>query len=302
MLPIINTETIEKYECPACANGISVNNGFSFNTIFPEHKKYLHSLSFIENLKFSTSLYTCKNCNEFWILKDNFMRHVPNKMIRIIEEWNSKKLKPSQEILQKLLKIKGCMLFKTHGDILFPCKCKTKNDENIDFCVVSFQKGPPRYNQEKIILIDQIEDIHESQYALSAEIRRSSINAPELWMGFYPTVIESKEKKEKFIIDHGAVFFNENGLKGEQMQLVEDKEIKIIKDRASLTTNFPRAYRGDSNWTWIIADWNDRYLQENSFAINNEEALKREEYIKIAEEYTKAGVGVSGKEEDTRFK
>ncbi len=125
----------------------------------------------------------------------------------------------------KLLKsIKGLELNvnKIHL-IAYPCKCITKKNI-IDFCIylvsqVSNERLEKQFPNN--LSLNEIKEIKESEYALPYNIRLATTKAEDLRMGFYPTQVESRDRK-LYILNGPTHFLKDGERKGKDFTLVKN--------------------------------------------------------------------------------
>lgn len=189
------------------------------------------------------------------------MYNIPEEFIDMVVKWSERVLLPNDNLLSKLKEI-GATPPDLYGNlkeyIRIPCKCVTKLNEEIDFCIVSFQRFPPDYHQrtsgKKIIFIDELVDVLESEYALNRQVRLATTKAQEVRMGFSPTFVTTPDDK-LFILGGITDFFECDGYKGKDITL--PKEDIYLSEKRSIF--YKKGYY--EKITWVIADWKDEYKQ-----------------------------------------
>jgi hypothetical protein len=107
--------------------------------------------------------------------------------------------------------------------IAYPCKCITKKGV-IDFCIylVSQASNATLENQfPNNLLLSEVEEIKESEYALPYNIRLATTKAEDVRMGFYPTQVESSDRK-LYILNGPTHFLKDEDRKGKDFMLIEN--------------------------------------------------------------------------------
>ena len=204
-------------------------------------------------------LFRCSKCYGYWFISDNntVMEYVSENHIDTLRKWNKRNLIADKYIFEKLMSI-GDTPPDIYGNfkefVRIPCKCVMNGGQEIDFCIVSFQKTPPNYHQlaeGNILFIDEVADVQESEYALSVKVRSKTSLAKEIRMCFSPTLVCAPDEK-KFILNGITNFFDGYGYKGKDITLPEDDIQFSEKECIYYDKNTNRQI------TWVIADLIDR--------------------------------------------
>lgn len=250
---------VRKMSCPSCLeeNVVGFNWKLARKGKFPELNRYASGLKLDKELKFG-EVYSCQVCETKWFLNDDkaFMEIMPTSQIEIVEEWNSRNLTPSRDIVSKLKKIGATPpdIFGNMSEFIdIPCRCTTKDGRNVEMCLVRFQKKPPLDEiYKEVIFMDDVADIFESACALSPKVRVASSNADEVSMGFAPVFVQSRTGDE-FILNWTQNFFEMSGYRGKDIVLGNEKK---------LGKHMPPIYHDDpSKITLVVADWSRRFLK-----------------------------------------
>ena len=241
-------------KCPNCGKELYIS--FDWDTYLNE---YVSSLQNYKKCK-NGILFQCKRCETFWFLgnRQSQMESISKSYLNLVLEWDKRSLSPNDKILSKFSDI-GATPPDIYGNgeeyIRIPCKCITK-DEEIDFCIVSFQKSPPDYfqreNGNRIIFIDELVDIEESKYALNKEVRLATSLAYEVSMCFSPTCVVEPNGKV-YILNGITDFFEDYEVIGKDIALPKH-EIALNRDKSIY---YDKSYY--KKITWVIADWKDEY-------------------------------------------
>jgi hypothetical protein len=242
-----------KIGCPRCAEGKKYIS-YRWNDAEAKKRGYVDSLYEVKKLKVG-SLHRCPKCNISWYLKTwgkgiQDMCFVEDVNLPLLEKWNNKKLTIPNSLLEKLKYIKATPLPWVSGLIHVPCAIKLKTGGTLDFCLISIQKTPPLGSQN--ILIDEVEDIFESEYTLSQKIRLATSLAEEETMMNAPTYAKDRENRF-FNLQFEPEFFEKDGIKGKDLVLLEPKDFDFLKEKASKEWVYSRPKK----IIYIIADWFD---------------------------------------------
>jgi hypothetical protein len=111
-----------------------------------------------------------------------------------------------------------------------PCKIRIGKKEQ-DFVTLITSKYLPIYRilyfnknikPENYFFIEDVDEICKSNYAISKEIRTSSINAGEVMKNYFPTILEG-QKNEKVLLEGLTLFFTSKNTVGSDLKLSEQK-------------------------------------------------------------------------------
>lgn len=250
---IKSKEDENREQCPNCGTTKYLN----FST--QEYRNnFKNTLENFDICKYGR-LLRCKKCFSYWFISGNniVMEYISENHINVFNEWNKRNLFADNYILKKLMNI-GATPPDIYGNlkefVRIPCKCVTKDGQEIDFCIITFQKLPPNYYQldeGNILFIDEVADVYESEYALSAQVRSKTSLAEEIRMCFSPTLVCAPDGK-KFILNGVTNFFDGYGHKG--------KDITLPPDDIQLSEAECTYYDENINKriTWVIADLIDQ--------------------------------------------
>jgi hypothetical protein len=180
----------------------------------------------VRPLKFGY-LHQCVECGQFWVLDDqeNFIERVRDDLESILFEWDATPLPISKEHLCTLSAIGG-----TGGDrygngrerIEIPCAITVRDAAVNDPAVLWITKKPPLADYPKMSLFRDVASVTPTDYALSLDVRRRTLLAHEVGMGYAPTLVESSSG-EKFILNWSPCLFFHDGIKGREIHLSEER-------------------------------------------------------------------------------
>lgn len=245
---LTGNEDFTKKGCPACDSpNVICTNFSSFNDDYSGPLINLYKLK-------TGQLLQCEICKAIWFI-DNSKEQadtVVQDRLRVVKEWNSKKLSIRPNHLQVLLEI-GCTPSDHYGNlkefISIPCKCTLTSGEIIENAVVSIQGKPPvgliYHGHNDFYFIDQVIEIQPSDLSLPLKVRIETAKADEIRMGWAPTVVFLPNNK-MYITNGTTNFFLEDGVKGKDISISADHQGQF--QAASHTENLIKEIR-------IIADW-----------------------------------------------
>ena len=208
----------KKIGCPNCYQ----KDIISFGTDYLENK--IISLIKLTDEIGGIKIYKCEKCDTQFYIKENMYERIIDGQIELLKKWSEKNLVCTDNLKNEIEKIgltNDWNLSKTA-----PCKIELNNGEKFEFTTIKFSNLPPlgyHYTTFKnIFFIDEIKNISESDYGISAEIRNEAEKSEEKRMGFYPTVLKSKEGK-KVVLNGVSIFFNSNNIKGSELKLAHEE-------------------------------------------------------------------------------
>jgi len=177
-------------------------------------------------------------------------RRVPTERLDILNEWNENKLAIEDKHIRVLDAIGGTAQKHWMGydfAISIPCAISTTSGERIDPAIIWITKRPPIDDFiTHIRLYRNIDAIQPSRFALPMVVRRSTINAPEVSMGFSPTRVEANNGKP-FILHWSTSLFNQNDITGSDI-LLSRKPFRADEHITIAKTDMDHA-------TYFYADW-----------------------------------------------
>jgi hypothetical protein len=216
-----------------------------------ELRALVEHLKQVKNLKFG-QLYTCRLCGSNWVLDtDRYaMTRVPDGRRDLLNEWNDTKLPIEPGHLQVLDAIGGTAIkyeMGRDGVIAIPCAITIQSGERFDPAVVWITRRPPIDNFViRTRLYRNVKAVEPSRFTLPMDIRRATVLAPEVSMGFAPTRVMSPDGTP-FAVHWATLFFNKNGVTGSEIRL----SARRFRKDESITvadSDFDQA-------TYFLADW-----------------------------------------------
>jgi hypothetical protein len=240
-------------KCKVCDDPPYMAFNWQFAQKHEDHK--LHSLfaqlKLMKSLKFG-QLYSCQLCGLNWVLDDNLqtMTRVPNDRRNILNEWNDKQLSVGPEHLRVLDAIGGTApnYWIGHTDLIeIPCAISMQSGERIDPAVVWITTRPPvDIFTSRLRLYQNIGAIEPSLFALPMDVRRATVFAQEISMGFAPTRVVSA-KGRPFVLHWATSLLAQDGITGSEIRLSAkpfriDESVTIAEADSTLAT-------------YIFADW-----------------------------------------------
>jgi hypothetical protein len=111
-------------------------------------------------------------------------------------------------------------------DRIVPCKIELNSGDKYEYTTIIFSNRPPLghfYSTYKnVFFIDDIKHVSESEFAVSFDIRKRAEKSEERRMGFYPTVLKTKDDK-RIVLNGVSIFFNSNNIKGSELELANEE-------------------------------------------------------------------------------
>ncbi|MFH0894150.1 MAG: hypothetical protein V2A54_06925 [Bacteroidota bacterium] len=220
----------KKIGCPVCYD----SNTIGFGTDYLESK-------FDSRIEQSDKIgdvqtYRCSLCkSEFYKEGDIFQRFAKGQ-IKILEEFVNLDLELNEKLKGDLEKVGLTFDWKMNRQA--PSKVILKNGEIFDFATVQVSSNPPiGYFYDhfvRIVFIDNVESIKPSEFGLLKEVREKTKDAEEMRMGFYPTVLKTKDGK-KVVVNGQSLFFKTEEIKGADLELANEfwnqREKYIYEDK-----------------------------------------------------------------------
>lgn len=255
-IEVISSRSIKERpgpKCRVCDDPPSI----AFNWKYAQENKdqKLHALfeqlKQVKSLKFGY-LYTCQLCGLNWILDEarSTMTRVPNDRRDILNEWNENQLSIEQEQIRALDAIGGTVTkyWMGHDSVIaIPCTISTCSGECIDPAIVWITRRPPIDDfTSRIRLYQDISTVAPSRFALPMDVRRATVLAGEVSMGFAPTRVVAKNGTP-FILHWATSLFNQDGVTGSEICL----SARSFGRDESVTI----AEADSTHATYFFADW-----------------------------------------------
>ena len=221
------------------------NRGHKLHALFDQLKQ-------VKSLKCG-HLYACQLCGLNWVLDDDryAMTRVPNDRRDILNEWNENQLPVEQEQLRVLEAIGGTApkYWMGHDRVIaIPCAISPRSGERIDPAVVWITKRPPIDDfTSRIRLYQNIRAVEPSRFALSMDVRRATVLAGEIKMGFAPTRVVATNGTP-FVLHWATSLFHQDGITGSEIRLSAKRFRMDESATIAETMDFTHA-------TYFYADW-----------------------------------------------
>jgi hypothetical protein len=229
--------------------------------------KFIVAFKEVKELKFG-SLVSCPECENIYS-KTSYpaakgtvqLTRVGKSELAGVEKWNAAKLTPTKEQLKVLKEIGATPpdAYTNGSDtISFPCKCILKNKKELDYCYVYFRMQPPLksnlYGAKSYYLLNEVETILPSEFALSKEVRYATTRANELQMSFAPTVVLGPDKK-KYYFNWTNEFIAFKDWVGSDIKLPKDYSYNYKKPPEGGIIPF------DHDYHIVLGDWSSSLLK-----------------------------------------
>lgn len=202
--------------CDACGAGATV----SFNWRYAQERRSAEDVERInlfaawKNLR-RGKLYRCLACQAVWHLDGDSerMTHVNDERIELVLAWNAAPITLPADLVAIVQQI-GPTPPDVYGNgrerRATPCAVETNSGEIFERAMICVQADAPVDDHLQFRLGSEIARIHESAFALPAEVRRASSLAPEMRMGFSPTLIEMPDGR-RFVMNGMTSFMVMDG-------------------------------------------------------------------------------------------
>jgi hypothetical protein len=220
----------KKVGCPVCFESSTV--GFGTDYLESKFDSRIEQTDKIGNIL----IYKCMLCQSEFYKEDEMFQRFAKGQINTLKEFFNLALELNEEQKEALEEVGLTDDWKMNKQA--PVKIILKNGEIFDFVTIQVSSNPPIgyfYDHfEKIIYINNIESIENSEFGISKEIRERTKDAEEMRMGFYPTVLKSRSG-DKVVVNGQALFFKNGDIKGSDLVLANEswnhKEKYIYEDK-----------------------------------------------------------------------
>jgi hypothetical protein len=208
----------KKSGCPNCYQ----KDIISFGADYLENK--IISLIKLTDEIGKIQIYKCEKCNNQFYRNGNMYERIFDGQIELLKSWNERNLICPDNLNEEIEQIG--LTNDWNLNRIAPCKIELKNGEKFEFTTIKISNKPPLGHYYKtfknIFFIDEVENISESDYGISIEIRNNAEKAKEKRMGFYPTILKNIEGK-KIALNGISLFFNSDGIKGSELKLANEE-------------------------------------------------------------------------------
>lgn len=239
--------------CKACDDPPHI--AFNWRYVQENRGHELHALSDhlkpVKSLKFG-HLYACELCGSNWVLDNgrDAMTRAPDDRRDVLSEWNESQLSIGQEHLRVLDEIGGTSPSYWLGHdraIAIPCAITMRSGERIDPAVVWITERPPIDGfAHRIRLYRNIGSVERSRFALPMDVRRATVLAREVRMGFSPTRVVTTNGTP-FVLHWATSLFHQDGVTG--------SEIRLSATRFRMDESVTIAEADPTHATYVFADW-----------------------------------------------
>ena len=258
--------------CPNCVDPGTRQLNWQHAVENPEDEEYggyPDALRFVEPLKFG-ELFQCRRCGKYWVLDPHqiFMTLVEPEKQDLVIEWGRRDLAPTRKQLEKLLEI-GSPGVSRYGSGQtfreFPCKCRMRSGELVDYCIVHVCRSLPILDDDYTVrLMDEVDEILDSEFALNFAVRDAAWNAREFRMMYSPTLVKN-EQGRRYIINGSGYFMDYDEVVGAGISLADSgysESLPMLDHRGSVwVPNSPDncAGREPLPITIVLADWDESF-------------------------------------------
>lgn len=211
-------------DCDACGAGatVSFNWGFAQERRSAEDVERINLFSVWKSLR-RGALYRCRVCQTVWHLDSHSerMTHVDERRIELVLAWDAAPITLPPDLLHIVQQI-GPTPPDVYGNgrerRVTPCSVETNSGETFERAMICVQVDAPVEDYMRFRLGSEVASIHESAFALPAEVRRASSLAPEMRMGFSPTLIEMPDG-QRFVMNGMTSFMVVDGYAAKNAQV-----------------------------------------------------------------------------------
>jgi hypothetical protein len=208
----------KKSGCPNCYE----KDIFAFGADYLENK-FISSIKLTDEIG-GIKIYECEKCNTKFYIKGNMYERIIDGQIELLQKWSEKNLICPDDLKNEIEKIG--LTNDWNLNRIAPCKIELNNGKKFEYTTLKFSNEPPlgfHYTTFKnIFFIDEVKYIAESDYGVSFEIRNQAEKSEEKRMGFYPTVLKTKEGN-KIALNGISLFFNSYEIKGSELELANEE-------------------------------------------------------------------------------
>ncbi|MFC3673805.1 hypothetical protein ACFOOT_20495 [Novosphingobium pokkalii] len=217
------------------------------------------------------SLHQCIVCSEVWHLDGNAerMTHVHPKRLPLVLEWNKAEivLPPSVVITVESI---GPTPPDSYGNGIeqrvTPCEVVTHSGERFRNAVICVQLDAPVQEHMKFRLGTEISQVKESLSALPRKVREASSRAPEMRMGFSPTLIVMPDNRQ-FVMNGMTNFMEVPGYAASEARLADGSYFSEIPTPSLIQT--------PNDVTFFVVDGDPGWVAEARTVVGSTSAPKR---------------------------
>lgn len=208
----------KKTGCPNCYEKDIISFGADYFA-----SKIISLVKMVDEIG-GVKIYQCEKCKTSFFRNENMYERIIDGQIKLLKKWSEKNLICPDNLKNEIGKIGLSSDWNLNK--IAPCKIELHSGEKFDFTILRLSKQPPLgyyfSTFKNIFFIDEVKNIFESDYGLSAEIRTEAEKSEEMRMGFYPTVLKDKDGK-KVVLNGTSIFFNSSNIKGSELKLANER-------------------------------------------------------------------------------
>lgn len=149
------------------------------------------------------------------------MTHVDDSRVELVLAWDAAPITLPADLVDIVQQI-GPTPPDVYGNgrerRVTPCAVKTRSGETFERAMICVQGDAPVEDHMRFRLGSEIACIQESAFALPADVRRASSLAPEMRMGFSPTLIEMPDG-QRFVMNGMTSFMLVEGYAAKDAQV-----------------------------------------------------------------------------------
>jgi hypothetical protein len=259
-------------QCKACGAGASV----SFNWRYANERRSSEDLSriklFVEWMTLRRgSLHHCSVCRAVWHLDGNAerMTFVDAERLPLVLEWNQTAIVLSPAVALAVQRI-GPTPPDTYGNGIerrvTPCEVVTQLGERFQNAMICVQLDAPVQEHLNFRLGTEIAQVKESSAALPRAVREASSRAPEMRMGFSPTLIVMPDNR-RFVMNGMTSFMAVPGYRASDARLANGGYFS--------ETTTPSVIQTPNDVTFFIVDGDPGWVAGSGIYVREASAPKR---------------------------
>jgi len=188
------------------------------------HKSLLEVSSNIREVsRFKTVVeYECIKCGTLWVLADNALMLSKAVRSELYQAWKSQTWTPTAAQAETLNQIVGAPDYYDKN-VYFPCKVRLADGQQVQKTLLTATTGDcfGRFPfDQDVSLLNNDHQLSPSDYALPADVRATSLVAPEKSMGYAPVNVKDG-KGNRYTLASEMHFFESNDIRGPDLVLDE---------------------------------------------------------------------------------
>lgn len=178
------------------------------------------------------------------------MERVLSDRMDVLLAWDATPLVLAVDHVNMLAEIGGVELeWNGNGrrSITLPCSIQTADGEDYEMALLLITKYPPLAEWQKHVMLGtDVRAVLPSDYALPFSVRRATLNADEIRMGFAPTTVTDGEGQH-FVLNGPTSFFEYRSTKG--------KDLLVSTKSFAYADRYPVVEEDRGRVVYVYFDW-----------------------------------------------